>query len=57
MSPWSIKSKTVKDKIVAKEPKFQNNIDIVQLIKLNFLPVIFIVYSIVVLLIVILFMS
>jgi len=57
MKAWSIKSKSVKDKIVGNEPKFQKDISFAHILKLNFIPVIFLIYSIIIIIIVLLFMN
>lgn len=57
MKNWSLKKKSVDDEIAANKPKFQTNLSITHILKLNFLPIIFLVYSVVVILVVLLFMS
>ena len=57
MKKLSLKPKSVKDKISANQPKIKTDISIIHLLKLNFLPIIFLVYAIFVIIVVFLFMN
>ena len=57
MKKLSLKPKSVKNKISANEPRFQTDLSIIHLLKLNFLPVVFLVYALIVIIVVLLFMN
>jgi hypothetical protein len=57
MKKLSLKPKSVKDKISKNEPRLQTDLSIIHLLKLNFLPIIFLVYALIVILVVFLFMN
>lgn len=56
MKKWSIKKKLINDEISANEPRFIKDISIKHVLKMNFLPVTFLIYAVIVIAVVLLFM-
>jgi len=57
MKKWSLKKKSVNDEISANELRPKKSISIKNIFKMNFLPITFLAYSVVVILIVMLFIN
>jgi hypothetical protein len=56
MKKWSIKKRLIKDEIATNEPRYITDISIKHILKMNFLPIIFLVYAVIVIAVVLLFM-
>ena len=57
MKKWSIKKKPINDEIATNEPRPVKDISIKHILKMNFLPVTFLIYAVVVIIVVILLMG
>jgi hypothetical protein len=56
MKKWSIKKKLINDEIATNEPRPVKDISIEHILKMNFLPVTFLIYAVIVIAVVLLFM-
>jgi len=57
MKKWSIRKKSVNDEIIANEPRPVKNRSIKHIFKMNFLPITFLIYAVIIVAVVLLFMS
>ncbi len=56
MKKWSIKKKLINDEIATNGPRPVKDISIKHILKMNFLPITFLVYAVIVIAVVLLFM-